>query len=262
MTVIITPRTYSETRNIIVDKLNAKKEDAGFWYSNFKDNFYKTKVIDIPVYIIFTGYSELATSAALINEYDRLFRKDDPNPSAFYIGNCFAVDNSSLNLGDLVISEESISDGNVSKSIEQRVKKKYGTSINPWKLDEALNKTLMTIAKEKNIKTHYGRLYCSEEIFGEWWMDFVSSGLEKGYIAGEYESAAFAVSCNYLGIAGAALLDVKDKRINGKYVVAEREKSLNSKAANLFFELFLSLFGFYPFIKSYVFQISFDLLRQ
>jgi purine-nucleoside phosphorylase len=228
MAVIITPRTYSETRNIIVDKLKARREEAGFWYSNFKDNFYKAKIEDIPIYIIFTGYGELATSAALINEYDRLFRKDDPNPSAFYVGNCFAVDKSPLNLGDLVISEESISDGNVSKSIAEKVKKKYGTSANPWKLDETLNKTLMTIAKEKNVRTHYGRLYCSEEIFEDWWMDFVSSGLERGYIAGEYESAAFAVSCNYIKIRGTALLDVKDKRINGKYVVAERKKSLNT----------------------------------
>lgn len=228
MPLIISPKTYSETINTIVGYFNAKKVHADFWHSNFRDFFYKTKINGETLFFLFTGYGQLSVSCGILFGYEKFMRSEDTNPSAYFIGSCFATSQSGVDLGDIIIPSESFSNSEVAQEIANRAKNK-GVQ-NPWEFDRELRRELKEVALKKGIDVFEGRVFCRETYSSDFWFPFAEKwGNKEGYIAGEVESAAFVATCNYVDLPSAALLDVKDTIRDGYYKIAsnsQRRKSL------------------------------------
>jgi purine-nucleoside phosphorylase len=139
MTLIITPKTYSKTKNMITDYFKAYKSEANFWHSNFRDYYYRAKWGEKELFFLFTGYSELAISSGIIYAYDRLLRKLDNDPRAIYIGACFVTAQSEADLGDIVIPTSAVSKSEVAKEIVKRIKK-IKPNEDVWRFDEEMRK--------------------------------------------------------------------------------------------------------------------------
>jgi len=228
MPLIITPKTYSKTRETIVNYFNAYKSEADFWHSNFKDFLYKARINNKNLFILFTGYGEVSVGSGLIYGYEKLLRKYDDDQKAFYIGRCFITNQTDADLNDIIMPTEAFSECSCAKDISERIKK-ANPDEDVWKLDEEMREKLKKLAVDKKLKIYEGKIFCKETFFPDFWYPFARGwGHEKGYIAGEVEAAAFAVSCHYIGIPGAALLNVKDTIKRGRYEVVSGDEQIKS----------------------------------
>jgi purine-nucleoside phosphorylase len=244
MPLIITPKTYSQTKNIIIDYFKAYKSEANFWHSNFKDYFYRAKYKEKELFFLFTGYSELAISSGIIHAYDKLLRKLDNDPRAIYIGACFVTAQSEADLGDIVIPTSAISKSEVAKEIAKKIEEtKYKGYLRKiikmiagmfserefvWKFDEEMRRKLVDSAKRRGIKVYEGKILCKESFSEDFWFPFGEKwGYKKGYIGGEVEAGAFVASCHYIGVPSVALEWVKDKK-KGDYKIASDEKQIKA----------------------------------
>jgi purine-nucleoside phosphorylase len=225
MTLIVTPKTYSKTKNIIIDYFKAYKSEANFWHSNFRDYYYRAKWGEKELFFLFTGYSELAISSGIIYAYDRLLRKLDNDPRAIYIGSCFVTSQSEADLGDIIIPTSAVSKSEVAKEIAKRIKK-IKPNEDVWRFDEEIRKKLIYSAKINGIKVYEGKIFCKESFFEDFWFPFGEEwGHKKGYIGGEVEAGAFVASCHYIGVPAVALEWVKDKKGENYKIASEREQT-------------------------------------
>jgi nucleoside phosphorylase len=227
MPLIISPKTYSQTVKTIVDHFKASKSEADFWHSNFKDYFFRAKHHEKELFFLFTGYSELSVSCGVIYAYDKLLRKLDNDQRAIYIGSCFSTAQTEADLGDIVIPDSAVSDCTVAMDIAERTRK-IRPDEDVWSFDGKMREKLKISARRRGIKVYEGKILCKETYFEDFWFPFGEDwGYKKGYIAGEVETAAFAVSCHYIGIPCVALVFVKDKK-KGEYKIASQEKQMEA----------------------------------
>jgi len=227
MPLIISPKTYSQTVKTIVDYFKASKSEADFWHSNFKDYFFEAKYHEIELFFLFTGYSELSVSCGVIYAYDKLLRKLDNDPRAIYIGSCFSTAQTEADLGDIIIPSSAVSDCTVAMDIAERTRK-IKPDEDVWSFDEKMREKLKISARRRGIKVYEGKILCKETYSEDFWFPFGEDwGYKKGYIAGEVEAAAFAVSCHYVGIPCVALEWVKDKK-REEYKITSQEKQMEA----------------------------------
>ena len=226
MPLIISPRTYSLTRDAIVKHFNAEKADADFWHSNFKDFFYKAQLNAQSLFILFVGYGQLAMKSG-IESYDRLMRKDDTSPKAYYLGSCFATEKSGLDLCEILVPEKSYSQQDVVTEIALEARK-LDRHQNLWNFDERMVEQLTEAAKKLKIKISGGNIFCKETYDPNFWFPFAQNAHKEGYVAGEVESAAFVSACNLIDISSAALLDVKDTMRNGEYIKSDGQQRMEA----------------------------------
>ena len=139
------------------------------------------------------------------------------------IGSCGAYDET-LNLFDTVLVENSYTEGNFAKALNN-------TDCHWAEADKSLNDLIKEIALEKNIKCIPANVLCSECF--DYYIEDLNVLLnrlpkEPKIIAAEMESFALFYTAKYLSKKAACLLTVVDSHYNKKEVSAEeREKSLN-----------------------------------
>ena len=139
------------------------------------------------------------------------------------IGSCGAYDET-LNLFDTVLVENSYTEGNFAKALNN-------TDCHWAEADKSLNDLIKEIALEKNIKCIPANVLCSECF--DYYIEDLNVLLnrlpkEPKIIAAEMESFALFYTAKYLNKKAACLLTVVDSHYNKKEVSSEeREKSLN-----------------------------------
>ena len=139
------------------------------------------------------------------------------------IGSCGAYDET-LNLFDTVLVENSYTEGNFAKALNN-------TDCHWAEADKSLNDLIKEIALEKNIKCIPANVLCSECF--DYYIEDLNVLLnrlpkEPKIIAAEMESFALFYTAKYLSKKAACLLTVVDSHYNKKEVSSEeREKSLN-----------------------------------
>ncbi len=219
--LIISPKTHSKTVKQFVEFFGAKQSDVKFWHSNFRDYHFVANVDGVPVHLLFCGYGEGTITHAISHAYDKFLRKEDTHPAVIYVGACFATALSGANVGELIIPNQSHSDSEIVRD----VKTLAGTDSEDF--DPSLTGILHSIAKNLHVKASSGKIFCKETYDDKHWFSFARDwGTEKGYIAGEVESAACLAACNALKIPCAAILEIKDKldEKNVYYMAEEAER--------------------------------------
>ena len=226
--MIVSPKTNSRTIQQFTEFLGAKKGGVDFWHSNFRDAYYFAQIGKVPVHLLFCGYGEGTAAHAISHGYEMFIRENDACPGVLYFGACFASALSDINLGEIIIPNQSHSDSEITREIQA---KSENVSDD---FDPTLTGLLLSSAQELNIPHVSGKILCKESYERDFWFPFASEwGPQQGYIAGEVESAACLAACHARNISCAAILDVKDKlSTTGEYEVRGDEER-NKAFANI-----------------------------
>jgi purine-nucleoside phosphorylase len=237
MPLLIVPWTSPKHKKIIIDYFNAELFQSDFWASNFRsysdvpliaNNVFKAKVEDKSLLIVTAGYGEQNMEYG-IHLYLKKFEEEKDSRRIYFVGSCYALKYSKMNLGDILIPNASEGGGAISQYYRKEFRKK-NRKKNPTKFDEKLVKKLREVAKKIEIKAFYGKVFCAPLDVGFEWKKLHEYGYKKGFAAGELESAVVAAISNYYSIPSAAILCVKDKGHPGeKGAFLEFERMNNYK---------------------------------
>lgn len=221
--LIISPKTYSKTVLQVQEFFQAEKRSVPFWHSNFKDFYYYAEVEGKPVHILFCGYGEGTVAHGVIHGYERFLKKNDTHPGVLYVGACFATSKTAANIGDCIIPTSSESTSDIVKEMQQKSGKDGCT------FDERLTNLLKQTSQSHGVTFGTGKIFCKETYYEDFWFPFAQEwGYEKGYAAGEVESAACLAASNLINVPCGAILEVKDKYDAQGYHIASSEMRRNA----------------------------------